>query len=205
VTLPGRRVVWPLLLAALACPGPSAPDRQTVEVELPETDLWTGRPDAPLALIEFGSHGCGGCWRFALEGLPMLLREFVEPGRLRYRYLDVTASPVAALVECRAVGMGMPAARTALYHYLRDTASSPAERAGLTVPSACLADSAAASRRRREAEIARRARVPGTPTFLIGRMHPDGRMVGWVEVGFTSPDSLAAVVRAALALMERQP
>jgi hypothetical protein len=46
--------------------------------------------------------------------------------------------------------------------------------------------------------------VPGTPTFLIGRPHPDGRVVGWVEVGYANADSLASVVQAALNMITGQ-
>jgi protein-disulfide isomerase len=205
--MPGRRGWWLLPIGVLACAGPGTGTRQTVEVELPHTGLWTGRADAPLALIEFGSHGCAGCWRFALEGFPLLDREFVRPGLLRYRYVDVSPSPLSALVECQAALLGVPEARASVYRYLRDTAPAAirARSGSVPVPPECLADSAAESRRRREADVARRARVPGTPTFLIGRAHPDGRIVGWVEIGFTDADSLAAVVRAALKLRGEGP
>jgi protein-disulfide isomerase len=196
--------MW-LPVGVLACLEPRDAGRQTVEVTLPERGLWTGRADAPLALVEFGSHGCGGCWRFALEGFPVIDREFIRPGRLRYRYVDVSASPLAALVDCRAKTLGFPAARASVYRYLQDGAGGAVPGRGIGVPPECLADSAAATRRRIEADAARRARVPGTPTFLIGRAHPDGRVVGWVEVGFTDADSLAAVVRAALTLRGKVP
>jgi protein-disulfide isomerase len=197
---------WPLwpAIAILGCVEPGAPARPTVEVRLPADGPWIGRADAPLTLIEFGSHGCAGCWRFTLEGLPRLTREFIEPGALRYRYVDVSASPLAALVECRAAERGLPAARTALYRYLQDTVGEPADSGILAVPPECLTDSAAQARRRLEANLARRLGVPGTPTFLVGRSHPDGRVVGWVELGFTNADSLASVVRAALQLVGDQ-
>jgi protein-disulfide isomerase len=193
------------LLLAPACADPAPDLRQTVEVRLPAAGPWVGRADAPLALVEFGSHGCPGCWRFTLEALPRLLSEFIEPGDLRYRYVDVGASPVAALIECRAAAGGFPAARTAFYRLLRDTAEGPgAARGVIAVPPDCPADSAAAARRRLEAELARRLGVPGTPTFLIGRNHPDGRVVGWVELGFSGADSLVAIVRAARRLVDGQ-
>jgi protein-disulfide isomerase len=186
---------------ATACAGPASPGRQTVEVRLPASGPWIGREDAELALVEFGSHGCAGCWRFTFEGLPRLMREFVEPGTLRYRYIDVNASPAAALVECRASEAGFSAARATLYGYLVDSAEAGRP---IAVPPECLADSAAAARRALEAELARRLKVPGTPTFLIGRNHPGGRVVGWVELGFTGADSLISIVRTVHGLLERQ-
>jgi protein-disulfide isomerase len=196
-----RRAATAALLA-LGCFPPAAPERQIVELELPLSGPWVGRADAPVALVEFGSHGCAGCWRFTREALPRLMTEFIEPGALRYRYVDVAASPLAAVVECQSAERGFPATRAALYQSLQDSAGRAAANRTIQIPVECLSDPAGESRRAMEAGLAQRMGVPGTPTFLIGRYHGGGRVVGWVEFGFSGADSLVAIVQAAQALVE---
>lgn len=47
-----------------------------------------------------------------------------------------------------------------------------------------------AGRRAAERALASRIGVPGTPTLVIGRLHPANRVVGWVIVGAPPGDSL---------------
>jgi hypothetical protein len=102
--------------------------------------------------------------------------------------------------------MGFQASRLAIYSQLRDSqfAMPPVVISEIGKNQGCVGDTAGAGRRLAEIEAARRARVPGTPTFLIGRPHPDGRVVGWVEVGYANADSLASVVQAALNMITGQ-
>lgn len=48
-----------------------------------------GHPGAPVAVVEFSDFGCPYCARFARNTLPALRAEYVEQGRVRWRYVPV--------------------------------------------------------------------------------------------------------------------
>ena len=47
-----------------------------------------GAPEAPLTLIEFSDYQCPFCRRFAETTLPLLKRDYIETGKLRYVFRD---------------------------------------------------------------------------------------------------------------------
>jgi hypothetical protein len=53
-----------------------------------------GSAEAPLAMIEFGSHGCAFCRRHWLKTMPGLRECYIDIGELHYVFIDV------ALVGC---------------------------------------------------------------------------------------------------------
>jgi protein-disulfide isomerase len=46
-----------------------------------------GDPDAPLKVIEVTDFGCGFCRRFNQETFPILLEEFIETGRIQWKFV----------------------------------------------------------------------------------------------------------------------
>ncbi|HKJ92792.1 MAG TPA: thioredoxin domain-containing protein [Longimicrobiales bacterium] len=46
-----------------------------------------GRPDAPVLVLEFSDFGCPYCSRFALQTLPQIDSEFIQPGTVRWKYV----------------------------------------------------------------------------------------------------------------------
>lgn len=109
----------PLTLAIAACDDEA---EGTVEGETiapipaPEGETWTdvitvsdadgfvmGNPDAPLKLIEYASHTCGGCANFAATGKPGL-QEYVASGTLSFEQRNLVRDPIdlaiATLVRC---------------------------------------------------------------------------------------------------------
>lgn len=46
-----------------------------------------GSPEAPVTVVEFSDFGCPYCREFAAETYPDLHEEFVETGRVRWRYV----------------------------------------------------------------------------------------------------------------------
>jgi len=187
--------------------------RQVVEVALPEPhERYGPRAEAPVSVVEFGSHSCSLCRRFAIEQFPVLDSLFFQSGRARYRYVDVPPDPDAAIlggvVECLsgAVGGFVPAR---LMVYSRPGSDSDAlieavaGRLGMDgrVLRAC-ADSVASSPRASKERLAARAlEVPGTPTFLVGEVTSDGRLVGWPTVGLAPLDTLRRQIEEAEALV----
>jgi len=46
-----------------------------------------GDPDAPIIVIEFSDFGCPYCARFALETFPEIHREYIETGKVYWKYV----------------------------------------------------------------------------------------------------------------------
>ena len=49
-----------------------------------------GAPDAPVILIEYADLQCPFCARFTKETLPLLVRRWVKPGRLRIEFRGIS-------------------------------------------------------------------------------------------------------------------
>jgi protein-disulfide isomerase len=49
---------------------------------LPEMAL--GRPDAPVTIVQYASMTCPYCRRFQLDTFPLLKREYIDTGKVRY-------------------------------------------------------------------------------------------------------------------------
>ena len=50
--------------------------------ELPEMSL--GRPDAPVTIIKYASMTCPYCRKFQLETFPVLKKEYIDTGKVRF-------------------------------------------------------------------------------------------------------------------------
>lgn len=46
-----------------------------------------GNPDAPVAVIEFSDFGCQFCRVFALESFPSIRKEFIDTGKVKWKYI----------------------------------------------------------------------------------------------------------------------
>ncbi len=65
-------------------PGASAGAR---EVNVLELGYNRGAAEAPLKVIEFSDFGCGFCRRFHQESFPTLVEEFVNSGKIEWKFL----------------------------------------------------------------------------------------------------------------------
>ncbi|MGB3807829.1 MAG: thioredoxin domain-containing protein [Erythrobacter sp.] len=109
----------PLALAIAACgdEAEGAPEGDVIApIAAPEGQNWgetvavsdadgyvLGNPDAPLKLVEYASHTCGGCANFAATGKPGI-EEYVATGVLSFEQRNLVRDPIdltiATLVRC---------------------------------------------------------------------------------------------------------
>ena len=52
-------------------------------------DMALGNPEAPVTVIEYASFTCPHCKRFHAEVLPLLRKNYIEPGKVRLVYREV--------------------------------------------------------------------------------------------------------------------
>src|SRR3989475_5737608 len=99
-TMVGRQktlMIRTLLVAATAwcviVPGPAAPPgaRQAPD---PLAARTRGRSDAPVTVYEMSDFQCPYCREFALGTLPLLEREYVQAGKVRFVYINLPLSSV---------------------------------------------------------------------------------------------------------------
>src|SRR2546429_9083525 len=53
-----------------------------------------GRADAPVTLYEMSDFQCPYCREFAMSTMPVLEREYIEPGKVRFVYINLPLSSV---------------------------------------------------------------------------------------------------------------
>jgi protein-disulfide isomerase len=82
----------------------AAPAQQELDIAVLGMDR--GAKDAPVRIVEFSDYGCGYCRKFHEETWPVLLRDFVDAGKVEWKFLpyvsgmfgNTTAATTAA--EC---------------------------------------------------------------------------------------------------------
>ena len=72
-----------------------------------DNDPIIGNLDAPITIIEFSDFQCPFCARFHIQTLPLLLEEYIEPGKVKLVFRDFpiqsihpNALPASIAAEC---------------------------------------------------------------------------------------------------------
>lgn len=166
-------------------PGIAAP-RQPASIDIASLGFDRGSREAPVRVIEMSDYGCGYCRRFHAETWPVLREEFVDPGKVEWKFLPFVTGmfrnsrPATLAAECVMEQEG------ALFELMNDRIwGDQKEWKGSTSPAAVLRSLAGEvgadlarydsclSQGRRDPRVAaatglaRQVGVRGTPTFLI--------------------------------------
>jgi protein-disulfide isomerase len=56
---------------------------------IPQSDNVLGKPNAPVTLYEFADLQCPFCAQFARNNLPLLVRDYIRPGKVKLVYQDM--------------------------------------------------------------------------------------------------------------------
>ena len=144
-----------------------------------------GRSDAPVTVYEMSDFQCPYCREFALGTMPLLEREYVQAGKIRFVYINLPLSSVHKNAAS-AAEVALCAARQQRFWPMHDllfrhqdqwaTLASPrayllalGDSAGLDGArlARCVASGATAADVRADAERARHSGARSTPTFYI--------------------------------------
>jgi protein-disulfide isomerase len=146
-----------------------------------------GDPDAPLKVIEITDFGCGYCRRFNQGTFPVLLDEFVETGRVEWKFVPFVLGMFPNGDKAALAGECAGEQGNEAFFAMRDllfssqagwrAAEDPndfftglAEDAGLDTDSfsGCLIDERRAEKVELNNRLGKALGVQGTPLFIIG-------------------------------------
>lgn len=154
------------------------------EFQLAELGFDFGSDDAPIKVVEFSDFGCGYCRRFHNETFPTLMKEFIEPGRVQWKYVTYVsgmfANGMAAAFAAECAGeqdLFMPMSRL-LYERQPDwkgldkpypAFEAMAEEVGANTEQfrACITEQRPRGRVRSGLLAGARLGVRGTPAFMV--------------------------------------
>ena len=77
----------PSVLAAALAEDNIAYQPEAQEVPLEDLGFDYGDWNAPIKVVEFSDYGCGYCRRFHTETFPTLLKDYIETGKVHWKYV----------------------------------------------------------------------------------------------------------------------
>lgn len=154
------------------------------EFQLPELGFDFGSEDAPIKVVEFSDYGCGYCRRFHTDIFPTLMTDYIETGRVQWKYVTYVSGMfangmVAAFAaECAGEQDLFPTMSRLLYERQSDWKSmgepypafeALAEEVGADTEQfrACIAEQRPKARVRSGILSGARLGVRGTPSFMV--------------------------------------
>lgn len=143
-----------------------------------------GTPAAPIVVIEFGDFGCSACGLFASDTWPAVQREYIDAGRVYWRYIPFVmgafrnSNEATRAAECAGEQNAFFPMHDRLYKERKTWMSSnqpqrvfaeyaSALRLDRTLFDRCYANNRRADRTAANNALAHQLGVRGTPTFFI--------------------------------------
>jgi protein-disulfide isomerase len=169
--------------------GPGQPALKPPETMDVAGELFKGEPTARLAIIEYADLECPFCRRFETDIYPQIRDSYVNTGKLKYFHRDMPlpfhegAMPAARAIHCASEQGKFWEMHDSL---LAATASLSAadidERAGklglnVSELDQCISSERFANIIQRSVTEATQMQISGTPTFLIGTLDAQGKLV----------------------------
>lgn len=162
----------------------AGPDFAAQELTLDEIGFDFGEAEAPVKVVEFSNFACGFCRRFHAETFPALFRDYIETGKVQWKYVSFVSGMfpngrAAALAgECAGEQGYFKPMSALLYEHQPDWKSTPDptdELEALAVEAGadarayreCVAENSPEARLRGGFFAGARLGVRGTPTFMI--------------------------------------
>lgn len=167
-----------------------------------------GDPAAPLAIVEVTDYRCPYCRAHSIEVFPSVHADWIAAGRAAYFVLNYSspahapAAEAALAAACANRQGGFAAFHERLFDAVAgdavDVLSELAAETGLD-PRAfddCRGAPEVRSELERQRNLAEQLGVRGTPTFLVGRLQPDGMLTDMtVLAGLQSLENFRAVLQ----------
>lgn len=166
-------------------PGPSITlPRRNRSIDVSSLGHTVGSPDAPIQVIEFSDFGCGYCRKFHMETYPTIHEEYVETGKVAWKYIPYVLGifpngvESARIGECAIRQGGFPRYSQRLFQD-QDAWKEESEPLDVFVRLAreegldaerlrtCYEERRPEARVQQNIEIGRRVGIRGTPTFLV--------------------------------------
>lgn len=180
------------------------------EVPLEELGFDYGSVTAPIQVVELSDYGCGYCRRFHTETFPTLLKDYIETGRVHWKYVTYVSGmfanglSAAFVAECAGEqGLFAPIndllyERQAEWKNLGDpfpVYDQLAEAVGADVEelNACIEEERPRARVRSGVVTGRNLGVRGTPAFVANGVPVMGAqpLEWWVEFFATIEEVIA--------------
>jgi protein-disulfide isomerase len=150
-----------------------------------------GAPDARVVIVEFSDFGCPFCARHASTTYREIARDYVETGKTRYAFMNFPIESLHPLAFRDHVAAACAADQGRFWEMhdrlfanprARDIDALVGDASAVGVDRrafrACLENERHADEIRHAMKIGAAIGVTGTPTFLIGRVGPNGTVKG---------------------------
>lgn len=184
-----------------------APSTATLDISDERPTLGSG--NAPVTIVEFTDYQCPFCRRFAHSTFPMIKRDFIETGKVRWQVRDL---PLNFHNHARKAAQAVLCARDqGKFWQLRDSLfinsanleiekiKSYANELKVDMPvfNTCLDSGKYLDIIDKDIASAKQMRITGTPTFLLGHTEP-GKLTGKLIIGAQSPAVFSAAINKLL-------
>jgi protein-disulfide isomerase len=204
-----RRVLEKIERQGLAQPAQRPDTPKTASVSIGKESTILGVADAPVTVIEFTDYQCPFCKRFIQTTFPLLKRDFIDTGKVRWIVRDLplgfhpNANKAAQAAHC--------AGEQGKFWKMRDTLFRNNANLGIEqLPGyareigldgdafdACLSSDRHQTQITQDGEEANRIRVTGTPSFVIGKTAAD-TVSGQLVIGAQAPAVFTAAIQRVL-------
>jgi protein-disulfide isomerase len=165
-----------------------------------------GKNDAPITMVEFTDFQCPFCRRHAANTLPQIRKNFVDTGKVRYVVVDnpIPSHRYAAQAAQAAHCAGDQGKYWQMHDHLFENQhritpqSLPvlAKEVGVDEKafSACMDSGKHVDEVQAAVRVSAMSGARGTPSFVIGKTQPDGKVSGQIVVGAKAYNYFAGIL-----------